>query len=221
MSTDSPKPEDPMLVSYRTLRRAIGLIGIALPIAIVAVENAIGLFTEQQTAMPFVRDSISSYYWSGPSHAIFIGCLCSIGVFLWSYCGDGKYDNYAGNLACIAAVSVALFPCSESATHVMPTRYVHFTAAGILFLLLAYFCIYSFTGQDPGTKPLSKKPLRNKIYIGCGVAILASIATIALLHLIYGQVTPGSSVFWLESLAIWAFGWSWYIKGRGLGIVQG
>ena len=215
------KPEDPMLVSYRTLRRAIGMIGIALPIALVVAENLISLITANRLATPFILDSISSYYWSVPAHAIFIGSLCAIGVFLWSYCGSGRWDNHAGNVACIAAVAVALFPCSESAEHTVPTRYVHFTAAAVLFLMLAYFCFFSFTGQDPGTTALPKKPLRNKIYVGCGIAIVAAIVLIALLHIVYGQIVPDSYVFWLESMAIWAFGWSWYIKGEGLGVVQG
>jgi len=215
METDKPKPEDPMLVSYRTLRRAIGLIGIALPIALVVAENLICLITQDHLAKPLVLDSISSYYWSGPAHAIFIGSLCAIGVFLWSYCGNGKWDPLAGNLACVAAVCVAVFPNSSV------TSTVHYISAAILFLLLAYFCLYSFPGQDPKTTPTPKKPLRNKIYITCGVLILVSIVSAAVLQLIYRPDSPPwSLVFVFESLAIWAFGWSWYIKGQGLGVVQ-
>ena len=205
--------EDPMLVSYRELRRAMGMIGIALPVALL-----IGglLFTEGG-----IRDSISSYYWSPTMRGVLVGSLCSIGVFLWSYRGEFKWDNAAGNLACVAAVSVALFPCSPPEGSEAPTRYIHFTAAAILFLLLAYFCLYSFPGQDPGTMPLPKKPLRNNIYRVCGGIIIASIVIIALLHAVWSGGPPGSSVFWLESIAIWAFGWSWYIKGKGLSVVQG
>ena len=212
-------PNDQMLVSYRELRRAIGSIGIALPILLVVVDSALA---RQLT----IRDSISSYYWAKSVDdiligSIMIGSLCSIGVFLWSYCGGGKWDNRAGNLACIAAVSVALFPCSPPTGGDVPTRYVHFTAAAVLFLLLAYFCFFSFTGQDPGTKPTAKKPLRNNISRTCGIIILSCVASIASLHALWHGEPPGGSVFWLESVAVWAFGWSWYIKGKGLAPVQG
>ena len=206
------RPEDPMLVSYRELRRAVGLIGIALPIALVLGENTFG--------NPGIMDSISSYYWSVAMRGVLVGSLCSIGVFLWSYRGEGRWDNVAGNAACVAALCVALFPCSPPNGGESPTRYLHFTAAAVLFLLLAYFCFYSFPGQDPGTTPTRKKPLRNNIYRTCGAIIVVCIASIALLHALFSGTPPGSSVFWLESLAIWSFGWSWYIKGKGLGPVQ-
>jgi hypothetical protein len=188
------------------------MIGIVLPLIFLAG----GIVFEEGG----IRDSISTYYYSPTMCGVLVGSLCSIGVFLWSYRGDGKWDNPAGNAACIAAVSVALFPCSPPNDGKAPTRYIHFTAAAILFLLLAFFCFYSFPGQDPGTTPTHKKPLRNKIYRSCGAIIIICIAAIALLHAVFSGTPPGSSVFWLESTAIWAFGWSWYIKGRGLGPVQ-
>lgn len=205
--------EDPMLVSYRELRRAIGMIGIALPIMLLTGGLVFGEGS--------IRDSISSYYWSPTMRGVFVGSLCAIGVFLWSYRGEYRWDNLAGNLACLAATSVALFPCSPPDNGEVPTRYVHFTAATILFLLLGYFCLYSFPGLDPGTTTLPKKPLRNIIYRTCGGIIVAAIVIIALLHAVWSGGPPGSSVFWLESIAIWAFGWSWYIKGKGLSLVQG
>ncbi len=211
------KTDDPLLVSYRELRRGVGLIGIGLPIAL----PLLGWIVLGEG----VRDSISSYYWAAAGNGIlvgsvFVGALCSIGVFLWSYRGDGKWDNRAGNLACIAAVSVALFPCSPAGGPEIATRWVHFSAASVLFLLLAYFCFFSFTGQDPGTTPTDKKPLRNNIYRTCGIMILSCIASIATMHAVWNGRPPGSSVFWLEAVAIWAFGWSWYIKGKGLSPVQ-
>ena len=212
-----------MLISYRLLRKSVGLVGIMLP-----VQLLIYSFIFENS----VRDSISSYYWPStrdlsekavsvwsPTCGILVGSLCSIGVFLWAYCGDQKWDARAGNLACVTAVGVALFPCSpvdgDRWTHV-----VHFPSAAVPFILLAYFCLVSFPTQDPGTTPTHKKPLRNKLYRCCGAVILLCIVTIASLHLFYGKQTPGSSVFWLESAAVWVFGWAWYIKGQGLGFVQ-
>lgn len=206
-------PEDPMLVSYRELRRAIGMIGIALPIVLIVGGNVFG--------EAGIRDSISSYYYSPTMGAVMVGSLCSIGVFLWSYIGDHRWDSLAGNIACAAAVGVAVFPCSNPNGDATPTRHLHFISAAVLFLLLAYFCFFSFRDQDPGTRATAKKPLRNGIYFGCGIVIVLMIASIGGLHLLYDGNPPGTSVFWLESIAIWAFGWSWYVKGKGLGVVQG
>ena len=63
---------------------------------------------------------------------------------------------------------------------------------------------------------------RNKVYVVCGIFMLVCIALVA----IYGwflQDTAIASikpVFWLESLALWAFGWSWFVKGEGLRVLN-
>jgi hypothetical protein len=167
-----------------------------------------------------ILDSISSYYWAERTGDILVGSLCAMGVFFLSYRGEG-HDNLAGNLACVFAVGVALFPTSEPGKPRNLTNYIHYFSAAGMFLTLAYFCFFSFTDQDPSTEPTPKKPLRNKIYIACGVIILACIAGIGLVGIVWPGDTSSSAVFWLESAAIWAFGWSWFIKGKGLGLVQG
>jgi hypothetical protein len=63
-----------------------------------------------------------------------------------------------------------------------------------------------------------EKKIRNGIYKACGVIMLACIASIALYYAFLRE-TPVSvikPVFWLESLALWAFGWSWFVKGKTL-----
>ncbi len=213
MPPERSVPEDPLVISYRTLRRAVGAIGIALPIALVLGENQFG--------RSGILDSISSYYWSDAMRDVLVGSLCAIGVFMLSYRGDGWKDNLAGYLTCAFAVGVAMFPCSEPGKPRTLTNYLHYGSAAGMFLTLAYFCIFSFTYNDPGTTPLPKKPLRNKIYVTCGIIILFCIAGIGLHGLLRPNGASGSVVFWLEAAAIWAFGWSWYIKGKGVGPIQG
>src|SRR3989440_5906801 len=152
MPPTEQNPTDPLLISYRALRKAIGLIGIALPIALV--------LGGEEWGHPKVLDSISSYYWSPTMRDVLVGSLCAIGVFLGSYHGDKKWDNAAGNVACVGAIGVALFPCSRLGQDTTWYNYVHYASAAALFLMFAYFCLYSFTGLDPGTTRTSKKPLR-------------------------------------------------------------
>jgi len=203
---------DNMLISFRALRRAIGIIGIALPIALVLGENQFG--------RSGILDSISSYYWSDAMRDVLVGSLCAIGVFLGSYRGEKRWDNLAGNFACAFAVGVAVFPCSKPMEPRTASNYVHYGSAAGLFLMLAYYCLFSFTGQDPGTIPTEKKPIRNGVYRTCGGVILVCIIAIAAVGLLPPENPIKNLVFWLEATAIWAFGWSWYIKGKGLGVIQ-
>ena len=70
MKEIDPKPtgdDAEMLISYRGLRRIVGLIGIALPIVLVLGENQFG--------KPGIEDSISSYYWSVAMRDLLVGSL--------------------------------------------------------------------------------------------------------------------------------------------------
>jgi hypothetical protein len=72
---------DPRVRSYLTLRKAIGIVGFALPIVIM-----IGKMILQG---PGIQHSVSGYYYT-VMRDVLVGSLCAIGVFLWSYRG---YDD--------------------------------------------------------------------------------------------------------------------------------
>lgn len=193
------------IVSYRTLRRVVGLLGIGLPV-VVAVW---GFFLLGGVRL---EPSISDYYALRTRDA-FVGILFTIGWFLFTYYGYDARDNRAGNVACVAALGVALFPVNGTAAEAT----VHFASATVLFLTLAYFSLALFTKTGPGA-PTPRKLLRNRIYRTCGVIMLACIALIALAHRVMtpAQRDATSAVFWLESLALWVFGISWFVKGDTL-----
>ena len=92
----TPNSDDDMLISYRTLRRVVGGIGIALPVALVVGESVLNWEFG-------IRESMSSYYWSVWMRDMFVASLCAIGMFLLSYRGEG-WDNVAGDVACASAV---------------------------------------------------------------------------------------------------------------------
>jgi len=96
-----------------------------------------------------IQPSLSAYYYTGMKN-VFVGTLCAIGVFLFSYRGYSKKDNIAANIAAFCAIGTALFPTA-----------------------------------------------------------LAENAT-AIAEII------GKPVFWLEAIAIIAFGISWFVKGEGI-----
>ena len=200
------------VLSYLGLRKAVGIIGIALPFVL-----AIGKFLIEG---PGIEDSISNYYHTD-MRDVFVGSLCAIAVFLMSYRGYERKDDIAGDLACVFALGVALFPTTPelnvtSGDEVIGALHLIF-AAGFL-LTLAYFSLVLFRKTDPTRPPTPRKLQRNTIYTFCGYIILASIALIVIVSFLSSDspVQRLDPVFWLESAAVVAFGISWLTKGEGI-----
>jgi hypothetical protein len=191
--------------AYRTLRRLVGALGMALPVVLAG-----GCMVWQRSVA--LEDTISDYYGTIMRNVL-VGTLFTVGWFLWSYRGYESKDDTAGNVACVFALGVALFPATSPSRWV---RWVHFASATLLFLTLAYFALVLFTKQAPSPTP--QKLVRNRVYVASGVVILLCIAAIAL----YSVALEGTAVaalrpvFWLESLALWAFGFAWLVKGETL-----
>lgn len=198
--------EEGVLVSYLTLRRIVGLLGVGLPV-VLAVWGFVLCGRLQ------LQPSISDYY-SLRTRDVFVGVLFTIAWFLYAYRGFERKDNVAGNLACVFALGVALCPNSGRPWE----RVVHFGSALALFVVLAYFslCLFTLTAKD--RTPTPEKRIRNRVYVGCGVAMLVCTALIGLYYwrLQDTAIAALNPVFWLESLALWAFGISWFVKGETL-----
>lgn len=202
--------ESTLVISYLVLRKAVGYLGIALPFVI-----ALGKMILEG---PGILRSISAYYHTG-MRDVFVGILCAIGVFLMSYKGYERKDDLAGDLACIFALGVAFFPTTPQIDPSQQARIVgglHLFFAASFFLTLAYFSLALFTKTDPTKTPTPRKVQRNIVYRVCGYTILASIALIVLLTIFPDSalIRKFDPVFWLESLAVVAFGVSWLTKGE-------
>ena len=196
--------DDSSVVSYLTLRRVVGALGVALPV-VVALWGLI------LCHCGVLQPSISDYYGLRTRDA-FVGILFTIGWFLFTYRGYDRKDDIAGNLACLFALGVAFFPNSGSSLE----QVVHFGSAFALFLVLAYFSLFLFTKS--GGNPTPEKRTRNRVYKACGVIMLACIALIGLYYwqLRDTVIASAKPVFWLEAMALWAFGFSWFVKGETL-----
>ena len=81
--------------------------------------------------------------------------------------------------------------------------------------------LFVFTKSDKSpAERTPEKRFRNKIYITCGIIMLSAIMAIAL-HAFAGFVSEefylkNHLTFWLEVIALEAFGISWLIKGEAL-----
>jgi hypothetical protein len=157
----------------------------------------------------------------------FVGCLCAVGLFLFSYKGYEKKDKIAGKLACLFAVTIAFSPtggpdassaCNflhRNSNSLMST--IHDISAALFFLTLAYFSLFLFTIKSGN--PTDRKLMRNKIYKICGYTILLCILFLCVyfnikeLRVALKDYKP---VFVMETIALWAFGFSWLTKGEAI-----
>jgi putative copper export protein len=152
---------------------------------------------------------------------VYVGSLFAIAVFLLSYRGHDRRDDRAGNLACVFGLGVALLPTAPAVQPTTLQRVLsgcHFAFAAAFLGTLAYFSLKLFrkTGEDGARE--RRKVYRDWVYTACGVVMLVCMGLIAVLSLIPGDVPVKRlrPVFWLESLAIVAFGVSWLTKGQAI-----
>ncbi len=205
-------PNDALVISYLGLRKAIGVIGIALPFVLA--------FGKTLLESPGIQPSISAYYYTA-MRDVFVGSLCAIAVFLMSYRGHERQDDIAGDLACAFALGVALCPVApetDATARQMVIGALHYASAAGFFLTLAYFSLALFRKTDPQRTPTPRKLQRNRVYTACGYTIIACVALIALLALL-GEaplLKRLDAVFWLEATAVVAFGVSWLTKGEAI-----
>ena len=193
-----------LVASHLILRRVIGILGVALPVILILWGFALAGGVEFQP-------SLSDYYGLRTRDA-FVGILFALACFLFAYKGHDPIDNRAGHLGCLFALGVAVFPNTDPGLQ----RVLHFVSATGLFLVLSFFSLFLFTKSGATRTP--QKERRNKIYIVCGICMLVCIALIGIYSccLSYSQVAHLRLVLWLETIALWAFGVSWFIKGETL-----
>src|SRR5687768_2963921 len=95
-------PEDYVRKSYLRMRRAIGILGILLPVPLL-----VGSWLH--TDCVGVQDSISHYYYTY-SGDLFVGTLSAVGLFLITYKGKRRIEDIATNFAGLCALLVAFLP---------------------------------------------------------------------------------------------------------------
>lgn len=208
---ESPDRErDTLALSYLGLRRAVGVIGVTLPFALVAGKSILD--------GPGLEASLSDYYYTGVRD-VFVGALCAIAVFLFCY-RYGRADTIAGRLGGIFAVGVALFPTTHGAAaggRLNGVGVVHTVCAAGFFLTLVWFCLVLFPRAVPGVPRTRRKRQRNAVYRTCGVLIMLALVLAGAVLFVPGvDLGTLKPIFWLESLADFSFGVAWFVKGGAI-----
>jgi drug/metabolite transporter (DMT)-like permease len=219
--TPLPDPNRDLLISYITLRRLVGVLGMALPVLLLFGSMIIGDCDGPQRSI--------SYCYHTRVGNLFVGLLCAICLFLFIYKGRRPIDGILANVAGILGSLVALIPCELQETpdgscivargitpsHLQGT--VHNIIAGLFLLTLAYFSIAIFTRVDKPLPPNTRKPTRNVIYRICGWIMVACVILCALVIKFEPEgIMKLKPIFFLETAALWAFGFSWLVKGETL-----
>jgi hypothetical protein len=197
---------DKINYSYRSLRRAIGILGIALPILLI-----IGNHGE-------VEKSISYFYYTKMS-AVFTGVLIAFGLVLCTYRGsklpnEKISENVLTTIAGFCALLVALVPTrSEDGIDGLFYMHddllrgsIHYIAAAVFILLMGLVVLFKFT----------QAPYYKKFYKVMGIIVLIgwvfAIFAFAFQKL-SGNILFKGDIFWGESVSLWAFGFAWLRRG--------
>lgn len=206
--TITPKDAKKYVISYNTLRKAVGILGIALPIILVA--GVLILDTQPQPL-----NSISSYAHTRMGNAL-VGIMCAVALFMFSYLGHDFRDNLLGHLAGIFALGVAFFP-NNVPDPWTTINIIHLCSALSFFIVLILFSLWLFPKTNLEILTPQKKN-RNMVYRICGYSMIVFIALIIVYKAWLIKLLPEHGifqpVFWLESFALLAFGISWITKGQ-------
>ncbi len=213
---------NPVILSYSTMRRMVGLIALALPFALAAGSILSSLLgSAHHLPHPILQRSISDYYYT-PMRDYYVGALCAIAGFLACSRGYEWHDEIAGYLGGFAVLGVAFCPSfnprSASYTQLdFELGLAHTAFAASMFLILAYMCIVLFRKTSPRNPLTQRKLHRNRIYAASGlVMIFCMLIMVGLtVRSVVLRRHPSHWLFWCEALALCAFGFAWLTKGEG------
>jgi len=153
--------------------------------------------------------------------------LSGVALFLISYKGYETIDDIVANMSGMFALGMILFPTAMYSGKAVKvgmfllddniSENIHLAFGALFFLALSFNSLFLFTRRHPGVMGKEKKR-RNVIYRVCGIVMILAIVcitayTIALRGTSLAAINP---VLILESVALIAFGISWWVKGNTL-----
>jgi hypothetical protein len=201
----------PWIISYLTLRKTIGLLGVSLVPVMVIGSFIIDHLINGQSAT--IQTSVSAYYYTSMRNEL-EGIIFGIGMFLLCYDGYTRQDSIISKLAGFFGLCIALFPTSPSSEKGDVVSVIHYVTAGVFFALLAYMSVFLFTKTSGNPTPQKLK--RNRIYRICGIVMAVAVTCIPLdgINPIYDEIGFLHPTLILELLALTSFGISWLTKGE-------
>lgn len=214
-----PKEED-IIKSYYRQRRILGYLGLIFPVLL-----ALGAANSSVILEPSI-----SHFFHTILRDVFVGVLFAIGTFLIAYEGytpDKKEwisDRRLATLAGLGAIGIAVFPNQHSGPvsgtiireimGVGPAAAIHYTSAVMFSIALTVFCLAKFSRTSDLRNRRIFKKCGYVMILGSVIAIGASVIKGLKIEPFSGLINDWSIIFWGEAITIWAFAFSWLIKGR-------
>jgi hypothetical protein len=195
--------------SFLKTRVVVGVIGILLPFVLV-IGN--WLVFGQSGILP----SLSDYYHSDMRNW-FVGSLWAIGSGLLVYLAARRNlaDSVISFVAGLLAVGVALFPTNAPHTILTTISILHVGFAALLFGLLGVIC-FRFGNRDGKREDRSVRWRARWRRVHRGCAIVIWVAVVASVALAARGSDNNYTVLVGETVAVLAFGFSWFLKGSEL-----
>jgi len=199
--------------SYFFLRRGLAFLALAFPV---------GLF-----ALAGFQDSLSAYYHcsrsgcgtvagTGAARDVLVGVLWAAGTFLIFYRGYSRREDWALNLAGLAAAGVAFFPADFG------------RAAGegrsligmVFFLAIAFVCLFCSGDTLKHLKDEAKRVWFKRIYSGLGAAMVVVPVTVFALHYLLDRSGENYAVYGVEVAGLVVFSAFWLFKSKEIALIE-
>lgn len=203
-----------IIISFMIYRKLIGYLGMALPIVAV-----LGGFMPQGG---IIQESISNYYYTN-MRDFFVGILCCVSLFLICYRGYEAIDDIITDISGICALGIAMFPMSLQGSYKVGifnindnvSNNFHYAFAALFFLSLAFNSLVLFT-KHKGGQMSKEKRMRNFTFRMSGIIILGCLLFLAIYSICLQNtsVSKINPILICETIALFAFGISWLIKGQ-------
>jgi hypothetical protein len=204
--------------TFKMMRRWVGILGLLIGVVLPVIT---AIFTDCWK----IQESISHYYYTVGGD-VFVGLLCAVAFFLILYPGDGEWQDFWTNLAGVLALAVAFFPTTYDQLDQSCTKRsfayadwvstVHLSCAAVFFIILGGVSIFQFPRKLEAGEDTTKRWVRNFCYRLCGIVMWLCILLLAPMVISdpYDYyLSVNKYVFWLEVVALVAFGLSWLVKG--------
>ncbi|MBL8309970.1 MAG: hypothetical protein JNL19_06080 [Burkholderiales bacterium] len=215
----------PLVFSVKQLQLCVGAVACVLP----PLLWGLGVLVGVGAPWPWPIESISDYHGTN-LRVIFVSALAAIGILMLCYRGYERTtekmwsDNALANFAGTAALIVAAVPndadvmsLGNELRYPLAT-YVHFAAAGSVFVSMFWFSAFRFTMSDH-TRSAHQSPQkrrRNAVYRLCAALIATSMVCLLAGFIFDWWLSIPTGIFWFESLGMVAFGFAWLTKSQVL-----
>ncbi len=212
---------DSISASYFLLRRGLALLGFAFPIVLwlgagpADVQTSISAYYHHDADGPLA-------YGMGTMRDVFVGVLWAIGTFLFFYKGYSRAEDWALDVAGLAAVLVALFPmdwppAADTARTV--TAHVHYASAVTFFFAIAFVCLFLSGDTLKLMRDADRRRSFERTYRVLGALMIIVPLVVLLLHYL-SRADRSLVVLLIEIAGIYVFSAFWLVKGREIAILE-